>query len=380
MALNQKDKNLFRALVFLLILCLMTGAGALWLFGGDPLRAVGGLVVAYAGVRLLLAARKALLTKPVDPKAFGKWALVTGCTGGLGQEFAHRCASRGLDLVLVSRSRGKLEALAKDLRAAYGVRAVVLVFDFAKSSCAEEEAFYGTELPRFLASEPVCGDVALLVNNVGVGDEAPFAVEEITVSDIHDMVKVNCGAIVNMSKAVLPLFKHRRAGAVINVSSGSCAQPSPYLATYASSKAFDLHFSKSCSREYREFGVHVLGIRPYYISGTGLYPNAKPSFNAPAKRDVVEGAFSHLGRYDVSHAWWVHSVMGYIFGTIWEDPVFGAVLGRLAKRAKLNGTMLMIQKAARKRSKEKNVNGMWNAVDAASAGHRRNLGIEAAAK
>ena len=95
-----------------------------------------------------------------------------------------------------------------------------------------------------------------------------------------------------MSKTLLPLFKHRGGGAVINVSSGSCAQPSPYLATYASSKAFDLHFSRSCSREYREFGVHVLGIRPYYISGTGLYPNAKPSMNATAKRDVVVSYFS----------------------------------------------------------------------------------------
>ena len=231
-------------------------------------------------------------------------------------------------------------------------------------------------LPEFLAAAPISGDVGLLINNVGVGDEAPFAVDEIKVADIADMVKVNCGAIVNMSRAVLPLLKHRRKGAVINVSSGSCAQPSPYLATYASSKAFDLHFSKSCSRECREFGVHVLGIRPYYISGTGLYPNAKPSYNAPAKRDVVEGAFAHLGKYEVSHAWWVHSLMGYIFGTVFEDPIFGAVIERLAKRAKLNGSMLMIQKQARERSMAKN-DGMWKPIKEQSAVHLGRLGVKA---
>ena len=189
------------------------------------------------------------------------------------------------------------------------------------------------------------------------------------------MVKVNCGAIVNMSKALLPLFKARRGGCVINVSSGSCAQPSPYLATYASSKAFDLHFSKSCSREYKEFGVKVLGIRPYYISGTGLYPSAKPSLNAPAAMTIVEGAFAHLGKYEVSHAYWVHGLMGWVFGTLFEDPVFAPIISRLAGRAKVNGTMLAIQKSARERSRRsEKMAPQWKAVDAAAEEHLRRLG------
>ena len=83
------------------------------------------------------------------------------------------------------------------------------------------------ELPRVLRSVPVCGDLALLVNNVGVGDEAPFMVHELKGRDVAEMIKVNCAATVNMSRAVLPLLKERRRGAVINVSSGSSAQPTP---------------------------------------------------------------------------------------------------------------------------------------------------------
>jgi len=342
-------------------------------FDNDVLRLIGFLVCIYGAGRGAVTAYKAFGLKPVDPCKFGSWAIVTGCTGGLGQEFTHRCAAKGLNLVLISRSKAKLETLASEIKKTYGVDAVILVFDFATSSTADEEDFYNKGLPGFLASSPVQSNVALLVNNVGVGDEAPYSVTEITTTDIAGMVKVNCGAIVNMSKSVLPLFKHRKGGCVVNVSSGSCAQPSPYLATYASSKAFDLHFSKSCSREFQEFGVHVLGIRPYYISGTGLYPNATPSLNAPSARTIVEGAFAHLGKYDVSHAYWVHGIMGWIFGTLFEDPIFGPLVARLAKWGKVNGDMLMIQKAARARSQAKRVDE-WKPINEASEEHLRRLG------
>jgi NAD(P)-dependent dehydrogenase (short-subunit alcohol dehydrogenase family) len=193
------------------------------------------------------------------------------------------------------------------------------------------------------------------------------------VTDVADMIKVNCGAIVNMTRCLLPLFKHRKGGAIVNVSSGSCAQPSPYLATYASTKAFDLHFSKSCSREGASHGVVVLGIRPYYICGTGLYPNAKPSLNAPSASTIVDGAFNHLGRYEVSHAYWMHGVLGWMFGTLFEDPVAAPVIARLAKRAGVKGTMLAIQAAARARSQEK-LAATWLPVKAAAQEHLRRLG------
>jgi NAD(P)-dependent dehydrogenase (short-subunit alcohol dehydrogenase family) len=187
------------------------------------------------------------------------------------------------------------------------------------------------------------------------------------------MIKVNCGAIVNMTRCLFPLFKHRKGGAIVNVSSGSCAQPSPYLATYASTKAFDLHFSKSCSREGAAHGVVVLGIRPYYICGTGLYPNAKPSLNAPSAKTIVDGAFNHLGRYEISHAYWMHGILGWMFGTLFEDPVAAPVIERLAKRAGVRGTMLAIQNAARKRSQEKLVD-TWKPVQASGEEHLRRLG------
>lgn len=278
-------------------------------------------------------------------------------------------------MLLVSRSPGKLEALAREVEQSYGVRAKALVFDFAESTAAEEATFYEETLPRCIASAPVEGSVGLLVNNVGVGDEAPFGVDEVV--GVTAMLKVNCAAMVHMTKCLLPLLKHRKGGAIINVSSGSALQPAPYLATYASTKAFGAHFSKSCSRECQGTGVTVLGVAPYYMCGTGLYPNAKPSLNAPPPSAVVRGAFQSLGLREVASAYWGHAAMAFLFGVLFEDPVAGPLIERAAAQGKgrviKKGSMLAIQQHARDRSRAKQP-AMWAAADAARAAHLAKLG------
>ena len=71
--------------------------------------------------------------------------------------------------------------LQAELKASYGVDVVVIAFDFANCTREAEEQFYAQKLPAVVAASPVQGDVGLLVNNVGVGDEAPYAVDEIKV-------------------------------------------------------------------------------------------------------------------------------------------------------------------------------------------------------
>jgi 17beta-estradiol 17-dehydrogenase / very-long-chain 3-oxoacyl-CoA reductase len=348
--LSQKDRNLVKALASVGLLGVVSGGVGLRVAGGDVLRLAGAVVLARSAL-LCGAAVRTALRPALELSALGSWSVVTGCTGGLGQEFARGLAARGQNLVLVSRSQAKLEAVGRALEREFGVRWLALTFDFSECSAEREAAFYERELPRALRSAPVGGDVALLVNNVGVGDEAPFMVHELKGRDVAEMIKVNCAATVNMSRAVLPLLKERGRGAVINVSSGSSAQPTPYLATYSATKAFILQFSRSCAREYREFGLTVSCIRPYYISGTGLYPNATPAINAPAAKTIVDGALADLGRYEVSYAYWAHTLMGWIFSSLFEDPLLAGLVDKLARSQGMNGSMLAIQKAARARAK-----------------------------
>ena len=152
-----------------------------------------------------------------------------------------------------------------------------LAFDFLASvtdSKAETE-FFTVTLPKTL--DELKDDIALLVNNVGVGNEAPFLAPDVEVEEEASMVRVNCGAAVRMCRVLLPRMAARRAGAVLNISSGSCAQPTPYLAVYSATKAFLVQYSRSIAREYEDKGLLVTCVTPYYISGTGLYANTKAS-------------------------------------------------------------------------------------------------------
>lgn len=373
--MNQKDRNLFKgigllALPVLALSVLMNYSLAL---AGDPLRLCGAFALFYGlFVVVKRAARSA--APSADLRAMGTWAIVTGCTGGLGEKFCEGLARRGLNLLLISRNPKKLAALKERLGKEFGVACEVLAFDFASATKEEELAFFDDALPAKLAGAPIAGDVALLVNNVGVGDEAPFYAEEIRMDEAADMIKVNCGAVVNMSKGVLPLLRLRGRGAVINVSSGSCAQPCPMLAAYSATKAFIEQYSVSCAREYRQHGVDVLCIRPYYISGTGLYPAKRATLNAPHADVVVEGALRGVGRYEVTHAYWFHGVMAFMLGGVFEDPFFGMVAAACAGALKLNGSMLMIQQSARRRVERKKPE-IFAGAKSAKAAYEAKLGF-----
>ena len=114
------------------------------------------LSAARAGWRAYLAPR---LLSPPDLRAqFGDWALVTGCTGGIGREYALALARRGLNLVLASRSRAKLSQLETEV-AGLGVRTLIVVADFTSPTAADSVAE---------AVERAGLKIGILVNNVGI--------------------------------------------------------------------------------------------------------------------------------------------------------------------------------------------------------------------
>ena len=293
---------------------------------------------------------------------------MTGCTGGLGQGFAETLARRGFNLLLISRSATKLDALAKELRSAHSIEARFLTFDFLHSvtGSADERKFFDQTLPKML--DELDNDVALLVNNVGVGNENPHLAPEVRARaalspslvvsvraasspqvDLEEeaaMVRVNCGAAVRMCRVLLPRFAARRCGAILNISSGSCNQPSPcvaraislarafvpqsaarrrllrsYLAVYSATKAFLAQYSQCIAREYAAMGLLISCVTPYYISGTGLYANAKASVNAPPVRTIVSGALKTVSsasatERELAFGYNVHALMGFIFGSV----------------------------------------------------------------
>jgi short-subunit dehydrogenase len=181
----------------------------------------------------------------------GKWALVTGASAGIGWALAEQLADGGTNLVLTARRIDRLQKLAVELTARHGVLVEVFAADLTRPEApAEIHAF--TEGRRI--------EIALLINNAGFGTFG--YTHEIEESRLSDMVVVNCGAVVRLTRIYLPRMVERRSGDILIVASTAAFQPVPFISAYAATKAFDLIFAEGLAEEVRGFGVRVCALCP----------------------------------------------------------------------------------------------------------------------
>jgi len=178
-------------------------------------------------------------------------ALVTGASSGIGLELARLLAADGHHVTLTARDRARLEAVAAELRQCHGGDAAVVVADLAEPGAPEA-------IHRQV--EAAGRDVAVLVNNAGLGSHGPFA--EADLGRELAIIQVNVTALAHLTGLVLPGMVRRRAGRILNVGSTAAFQPGPLMATYYASKAFVLSFSEALDAELAGTGVTVTCLCP----------------------------------------------------------------------------------------------------------------------
>jgi short-subunit dehydrogenase len=181
----------------------------------------------------------------------GKWALVTGASAGIGLALAEELAAGGVHLVLTARRIDRLEKMAAEFSAKYGIKVEVFASDLAR---AEAPA----EIVGFTSRKGI--EVELLVNNAGFG--AFGYIHEIPESRTLEMIQVNCSAVVQLTRLFVPAMVDRRHGDVLIVASVAGFQAVPFNSVYAATKAFDLIFAEGIAEELREFGVCVCALCP----------------------------------------------------------------------------------------------------------------------
>jgi uncharacterized protein len=172
-------------------------------------------------------------------------ALVTGASSGIGEQFARQLSDRGYRLVLVARRTDRLEQIAAQLP----TQADVIGCDLAREAA---------DVPARV--EALDGAIDLLVNNAGFGHRGRFL--ESDAAKDAEMVRVNCEAVVILTRAFLPAMVERGRGGVITVASTAGMQPVPYESVYAATKAFALNFTDALHAELRGSGVRILAVNP----------------------------------------------------------------------------------------------------------------------
>jgi short-subunit dehydrogenase len=178
-------------------------------------------------------------------------ALVTGPTAGIGLSFAHQLAAAGHDLVLVARNQERLEKLAAELRATYGVEAEVMVADLG-----DRDALAPVEARLADPARPV----DLLVNNAGLGLKHKFL--ENTAEQEQYLLDVLVTAVLRLTHAALGPMVARGSGAIVNVSSIAGYLP---RGTYSAAKAYVTSLSRWADLTYRDQGVHVMALLPGFV-------------------------------------------------------------------------------------------------------------------
>jgi hypothetical protein len=164
---------------------------------------------------------------------------------------ALKLAGRGARLVLVARSKDRLDELASEIRAASGAEAAVIAIDLGAAGAAA----------RLFAEAGGRGlSVDLLVNNAGFGKWGNFL--DFDPATYAEMVDLNIRAVVELCHVFLPSMAAKGDCGILNVGSTASYIPVPWSAVYGASKAFVLSFSEALYYEYRGKGVQVTALCP----------------------------------------------------------------------------------------------------------------------
>lgn len=180
-----------------------------------------------------------------------KWALVTGASSGIGEEFAKELSKRGMNLILAARREDEMKKLADELAKRDGTKSLIVPIDLTESDAPKR-------LFEKVKAEGISVD--LLINNAGFGFVGKIS--ETEPERMVKMIQLNISALTELTYLFLPGMLERQSGSIMNIASVAAFQPIAYMPVYSASKSFVLHFSEALFAEARDKNVHVMALCP----------------------------------------------------------------------------------------------------------------------
>lgn len=221
----------------------------------------------------------------------GKYCVVTGASDGIGKEFAIQMARRKFNLVLISRTLSKLEALQKELQGKYGVDVKILSIDVSQ------------DVPEnYVAVKELCLGlpITVLINNVGLSHNCPVPFLETEEEELRNIITINNTATLLFTQIIAPKIIETAAsskcrGLILTMGSFGGLLPTPLLATYSGSKAFLQSWSNALAGELKEKNVDVELILSYLVT-SAMSKVRRTSMMIPNPRKFVSSTLSSVGR------------------------------------------------------------------------------------
>ena len=199
-----------------------------------------------------------------------KTVLITGCSSGYGLETARHFHAEAWNVIATMRTpREDLLPRSERIR--------VLALDVTRPD-------------SIAATIKAAGPIDALVNNAGIGVIGVF--EATPMATVRELFETNTFGVMAMTQAVLPQFRVRRSGVVVNVTSSVTLAPMPLAAAYTASKMAIEGFTGSLAHELAALNVRVKLVEPGYAPTTRftsnvgsrmqeLFPEAYAAFTTP---------------------------------------------------------------------------------------------------
>lgn len=249
----------------------------------------------------------------------GSWALITGASDGIGKQYALQLAKAGFNVILVSRTASKLQALSSEITSSNSdVHTEILAMDFSKNQ--------GSDYDK-LAAIVKDKDIAILINNVGQSHDLPVPYAEDPEEEVNNIITTNCFGTLKVTRIVLPGMATRKRGLILTMGSFGGVLPTPLLATYSGSKAFLQNWSTALASEVEELGITVYFVQAYVVT-SAMSKVRRSTYMFPTEKDFVKSTLARIGNRcgSVGYAysgtpWWSHALfawyvltVGYPFG------------------------------------------------------------------
>jgi NAD(P)-dependent dehydrogenase (short-subunit alcohol dehydrogenase family) len=209
-----------------------------------------------------------------------KTVLITGCSSGFGLETAKYFLDRDWTVIATMRTpredvlprSDRLRVLALDVTDPASVRRAV----------------------------DAAGPIDVLVNNAGIG--VLGALEGISMDTAREVFETNTLGTIAMTQAVLPQFRQRKAGVIVNVTSSVTLRPLSLLSVYTASKAAVNAFTESLALELQPFNVRVSLVLPGRAPETRFGENAQPRMQGGVPEAYADLAQSVFAKWQQSTA------------------------------------------------------------------------------
>ncbi|KAI6188889.1 hypothetical protein M3Y98_00403100 [Aphelenchoides besseyi] len=269
------------------------------------------------------------LATPKDLKqmAGAEWA------DGIGKAYAFELASRGFDLILISRTDEKLKSTAQEIEKNFSVSVKTIPFDFSNPSAKA----YETELHSHIQEL----QIGVLVNNVGYSYEFPDRFDRVKggLERLMNVAIINMLPVTLLSAAVLKSMVMRKRGVVVNLSSAAAMKPVYNWGVYSASKKYVSWLTNILRKDYVDTEIEIQTVHPMMVATK--MSKLRPSLFVPNAREFAHSALNSVGYVSETSGYFWHELQFIGLFQLLPEFVFDILSRRNAHTVK--------QKALRKK-------------------------------